>query len=158
MKTKRKSRLSPTQIIALGFLITIFVGSILLKLPIAQTGELSYLESLFTATSATCVTGHSIVDVETTFTLFGQIILLLLIQIGGLGFMLVIALILMWIGKKITLKNRILISQAVSKNDFDGIVILLRKIIKYTLTFELFGALIIATRIVPDLGWGERFI
>ena len=67
--------------------------------------------------------------------------------------MLVIALILLWIGKKITLKNRILISQAVSKTDFEGVVKLLRKIIKYTLTFELFGALIIATRIVPELGF-----
>lgn len=155
MKTKFKNKLSPTQIIAVGFLITIFIGSILLKLPISNNGNFSYLESLFTATSATCVTGHSTVDVEATFTLFGQIVLLCLIQIGGLGFILVIALIFMWLGKKMTLKNRILISQAVSKNDFQGVVRLLRKIIKYTFTFELFGALIIATRVVPELGWGE---
>ena len=158
MKIKITKKMSPTQIIVLGFLITIFIGSILLHLPISHTGELSYIDSLFTATSATCVTGHSTVDVESTFTLFGKIILMLLIQIGGLGFILVIALILMWFGKKITFKNRILISQAVSKNDFDGIVKLLRKIIKYTLTFELFGALIIATRLVPELGWGNRII
>lgn len=155
MKTKFKNKLSPTQIIAVGFLITIFIGSILLKLPISNNGNFSYLESLFTATSATCVTGHSTVDVEATFTLFGQIVLLCLIQIGGLGFILVIALIFIWLGKKMTLKNRILISQAVSKNDFQGVVRLLRKIIKYTFTFELFGALIIATRVVPELGWGE---
>ena len=153
MKTKLKNKLSPTQIIALGFLVTIFIGSILLKLPIAHNGELSYLDALFTATSATCVTGHSTVDVEATFTLFGQIIIMLLIQIGGLGFILVMALILMWLGKKITLKNRILISQSVNKNDFEGVVRLLRKILKYTLTFELFGALILATRIVPELGF-----
>lgn len=153
MKIKLMEKLSPTQIIALGFLLTIFIGSMLLKLPISHTGELSYIDSLFTATSATCVTGHSTVDIEASFTLFGKIILMLLIQIGGLGFMLVIALILMWLGKKISLKNRILISQAVSKNDFEGIVKLLRKIIKYTLTFELFGALILATRLVPEYGW-----
>lgn len=158
MKTKLKNKLSPTQIIAMGFLITIFIGSILLKLPISHNGELSYLDALFTATSATCVTGHSTVDVESTFTLFGQVIIMLLIQIGGLGFMLVIALILMWLGKKITLRNRILISQAVSKTDFEGVVKLLRKIIKYTITFESFGALILATRLVPELGWGERII
>ena len=155
MKIKLKGKLSPTQIIALGFLITIFIGSILLKLPISHKGDLSYIDSLFTATSAACVTGHSTVDVEATFTLFGQIILMLLIQIGGLGFMLVVALILIWLGKKITLKNRILISQAVSKTDFSGVVRLLKKIIKYTLTFEPFGALIIATRLVPELGWGD---
>ena len=153
MKTKLKNKLSPTQIIAMGFLITIFIGSILLKLPIAHKGELSYLDSLFTATSATCVTGHSTVDVEATFTLFGQIIIMLLIQIGGLGFILVMALILMWLGKKITLKNRILISQSVNKNDFEGVIRLLRKILKYTLTFELLGALIIATRLVPEFGF-----
>ena len=119
-------------------------------------GELSYLDSLFTATSATCVTGHSTVDVESTFTLFGQIVIMLLIQIGGLGFMLVIAIILMWLGKKITLKDRILISQSVSKNDFDGVVKLLKKILKYTFTIELLGALILATRIVPELGFRRR--
>lgn len=155
MKTKLKNKLSPTQIIAMGFLITIFIGSILLELPISHNGELSYLDSLFTATSATCVTGHSTVDVEATFTLFGQIIIMLLIQIGGLGFMLVIALILLWLGKKISFKDRILISQSVSKTDFEGTITLLKKIIKYTLTFELFGALILATRLVPEYGWGN---
>ena len=125
---KLKNKLSSTQIIALGFFVTIFIGSVLLMLPIAHNGELSYLDSLFTATSATCVTGHSTVDVESTFTLFGQIVIMFLIQIGGLGFMLIIALILMIAGKKITLKNRILISQTVSKNDYEGVVKLLKKI------------------------------
>ena len=87
MKIKLKGKLSPTQIIALGFLLTIFIGSILLKLPISHKGDLSYIDSLFTATSAACVTGHSTVDVEATFTLFGQIVIMLLIQIGGLGFL-----------------------------------------------------------------------
>ena len=158
MKIKFKNKLSATQIIALGFLVTIFIGSILLKLPISHVGELSYLDSLFTATSATCVTGHYTIDVSSTFTLFGKIIIMLLIQIGGLGFMLVIALILMWMGKKITLKNRILISHSVSKTDFEGVVKLLRKILKYTLTFELFGALILATKFVPEAGLGIRNI
>ena len=105
MKIKLMSKLSPVQIIAIGFLTTIFIGSILLMLPISHTGELSYLDSLFTATSAICVTGHATVDIESTFTLFGQIIIMLLIQIGGLGFMLVIALILMWLRKKNNFKK-----------------------------------------------------
>lgn len=83
---------------------------------------------------------------------------MILIQIGGLGFILVMALILMWLGKKISLKNRILISQSVNKNDFEGVVRLLRKILKYTLIFEFFGALIIATKLIPEFGLGERFI
>ena len=84
MKTKFMNRLSPTQIIALGFLITIFIGSLILKLPISHKGELSYMDALFTATSCTCVTGHSTVDVEATFTDFGKVIMTILIQIGGL--------------------------------------------------------------------------
>lgn len=84
MKTKFLNKFSPTQIIALGFLITIFIGSLLLKLPISHKEEISYLDALFTATSCTCVTGHTTVDVESTFTLFGKFIMMLLIQIGGL--------------------------------------------------------------------------
>lgn len=84
MKTKFMNRLSPTQIIALGFLITIFIGSLILKLPISHKGELSYIDALFTATSCTCVTGHSTVDVEATFTVFGKVVMMILIQIGGL--------------------------------------------------------------------------
>lgn len=158
MKINFKNKLSSTQIIALGFFVTIFLGSILLMLPIAHNGELTYLDSLFTATSATCVTGHSTVDVESTFTLFGQIIIMLLVQIGGLGFMLIIALILLVAGKRITLKERILISQTVNKNDYGGVVKLLKKIIKYTLVFELLGALALATKTIPEFGLGKRFI
>ena len=84
MKTKFMNRLSPTQIIALGFLITILIGSLILKLPISHKGELSYMDALFTATSCTCVTGHSTVDVEATFTVFGKVVMMILIQIGGL--------------------------------------------------------------------------
>lgn len=84
MKIKIINKLSTTQIIALGFLITIFVGSFLLMLPISHKNNLSYIDALFTATSATCVTGHSTIDIESTLTLFGQVVVLLLVQIGGL--------------------------------------------------------------------------
>jgi trk system potassium uptake protein len=86
MKTKFINRLSPTQIIALGFLITIFIGSLILKLPISRSGELSYKDAIYTATSCTCVTGLATVDIENTFTLFGKIIIMILMQIGGLRF------------------------------------------------------------------------
>lgn len=84
MKTKFSNKFSPTQIIALGFLITIFIGSLLLKLPISHKEEISYMEAFFTSTACTCITGHSIVDIAKTFTLFGKIVILILIQIGGL--------------------------------------------------------------------------
>ena len=83
---KKKLNIGSTQLIALGFLITIIIGSLLLKLPIAHVGELSYFDALFVATSATCVTGFSTVTLVDTFTLFGQIVIMSLVQIGGLRF------------------------------------------------------------------------
>lgn len=83
---KKKFNIGATQFIALGFLITIFVGSLLLKLPISHVGDLSYFDALFVATSATCVTGFSTVTLVETFTIFGQIVIMGLVQIGGLRF------------------------------------------------------------------------
>ena len=83
---KKKLNIGTTQLIALGFLTTIIIGSLLLKLPIAHVGELSYFDALFVATSATCVTGFSTVTLIDTFTLFGQIVIMSLVQIGGLRF------------------------------------------------------------------------
>lgn len=84
MNTKIKNKIGATQYIALGFLITILVGTFLLKLPISHVGKLSTFDALFVATSATCVTGLSTVVVADTFTIFGQFIIMCLIQIGGL--------------------------------------------------------------------------
>ena len=153
---KISREIGPTKILLISLIAVIIIGAFILRLPMCNNQPIKTIDSIFVATSATCVTGHSTVDVESTFTLFGQIVIMLLIQIGGLGFMLVIAIILMWLGKKITLKDRILISQSVSKNDFDGVVKLLKKILKYTFTIELLGALILATRIVPELGFRRR--
>lgn len=86
MDTKRKNKIGATQYIALGFLITILIGTILLKLPISHFGRLSTFDALFVSTSATCVTGLSTVVVADTFTIFGQFVIMCLIQIGGLRF------------------------------------------------------------------------
>lgn len=150
MFLKKMINVGPTQLIALGFLITILVGSILLKLPISHVGELSYFDSLFVATSATCITGFSTVTLVDTFTIFGQIVIMCLVQIGGLGFMLVIALILMLLSKKITLRDRILIGQTMNNNSLNGLIRLTRKILKYTFTFEIIGALFIAIDFIPE--------
>lgn len=158
MKAKKKFNIGATQLIALGFLITIIIGTILLKLPISHNGELSTFDALFVATSAACVTGLSTVILVDTFTLFGQFVIMCLVQIGGLGFMLIIALILMMLGKKITLKNRILISQSMNTNSLQGLIRLTRKVLKYTFTFEIIGALLIAIEFVPIYGFGMRFV
>ena len=82
--TKKKFNIGATQLIALGFLITILIGTILLKLPISHMGDLSTFDALFVATSATCVTGFSTVTLVDTFTIFGQVVIMCLVQIGGL--------------------------------------------------------------------------
>ena len=156
MNTNKKVKLGATQYIALGFLVVILMGTVLLKLPISHVGKLNIFDALFVSTSATCVTGLSTVSLVDNFTLFGQFVILCLIQIGGLGFMLIIALVLMTLGKKISLKNRILIGQSVNSNNLEGLVRLTRKVLKYTFTFEIIGALIIATEFVPLYGWRSR--
>lgn len=153
MDTKNK-QFGPTRIIALGFLIIILIGTFLLKLPISHVKDISTFDALFVATSATCVTGLSTVTLTETFTAFGQFIIMCLIQIGGLGFMLIVALILSILGKKITLKNRMLISQTISTDSMQGLVNLTKRIFKYTITFEILGAILIATTFVPIYGWG----
>lgn len=86
MDTKRKNKIGATQYIALGFLVIILIGTFLLKLPISHVGRLSTFDALFVSTSATCVTGLSTVVVADTFTIFGQFVIMCLIQIGGLRF------------------------------------------------------------------------
>lgn len=106
MKSKFKN-ITPTQIIAFGFLTTIIIGTIILMLPISNTGPIEVVDALFTAVSSTCVTGLTTLPISEQFTTFGKVIIMLLIEIGGLGFMVFVSLILMVFGKKISLKERI---------------------------------------------------
>ena len=105
---KKRIRLSPNQIIAIGFLSIILAGALLLMLPFStRSGQgLSFLDSLFTATSATCVTGLVVADTWTQFNLLGQLILLVLIQVGGLGYMTMVLMASMLLGRKIGLRQR----------------------------------------------------
>ncbi len=151
----KKKYITPTQIIILGFFVTILLGSILLSLPIANQKPINYVDALFTSVSATCVTGLTTLSISEQFTTFGQAVILLLIQIGGLGFMVFVALLLIILGKKISLKERILISQSLNQNTLKGMVRLTKIIFKYTLTFEVVGALLLAFVFVPIYGWGE---
>ena len=113
---KIKDYLDPPKILVLGFAIVILIGAFLLTLPIAtEDGKgLSFLNALFTATSATCVTGLVVVDTGDTFTMFGELVILLLIQIGGLGFMTFATFLFLLLGKKISLKERLLLQEALN--------------------------------------------
>ncbi|MEZ7873031.1 MAG: potassium transporter TrkG, partial [Eubacteriales bacterium] len=149
-----KFKTSSTQLIALGFLLIILLGALALSLPVAnRSGQrLQYLDALFTATSATCVTGLVVHDTYTQFSLFGQIIILLLIQIGGLGFMTVATLFLMMAKRRIGLAERGVLAETVSAFHIGGIVRLIRRILLCVGIFELTGAILLYIRFAPQMG------
>lgn len=152
-----KIRLSPPRILAGGFALIIFMGTLLLMLPVANTsGEpLPFLDALFTATSATCVTGLVVVDTGTHFTIFGQIVIAVLIQIGGLGFMTMATLVALVFKRRISYKERLILQEAMNQTSVEGIVALIRKVIIYSLTIEAVCAVLFAIRWAFDMPLGR---
>ena len=153
MKAKHRA-LSPNRALALGFLAIILAGALLLMLPIANRGGkgLSFLDSLFTATSATCVTGLVVADTWTQFNLLGQIILLALIQVGGLGYMTMMLQAALLMGKKLGLRQRSVMMESVSAQRLSDVRTLLRYILGGAALIEGAGALLLAIRFIPELG------
>lgn len=146
--------LRPAQIFAAGFAAVIFIGAILLNTTWASnTGErVGLINALFTSTSAVCVTGLVVVDTGTYYTLFGQTVIMLLIQIGGLGFMTMGTMIAFIIGRKISLRDRLLVQKALGQNTLSGVVRLARRIILGTFLLEAVGALFLSFTFVPVYG------
>jgi trk system potassium uptake protein TrkH len=144
----------PERMMALGFLGVILVGTFLLALPISAVGRRSIgiHNALFTATSAVCVTGLVVVDTGTTFTLFGKLIILLLLQIGGLGFMIFATLVMVALGRRISLRNRVLIRESMNTTSLSGLVRLSKWFSLLTIMIELAGALILSIRFIPMYG------
>lgn len=158
MGSKRKKRASQaTKIIVLSFAAVILTGTLLLMLPFASAAGEScgFVTALFTATSATCVTGLILVDTLTAWTVFGQAIILLLIQLGGLGFMTIIFFLTVQIRKKSSLSQRLMMASAFNlehMNDAAGVV---KYALKVTFTMEGTGAVILALCFAPRYGWGS---
>ena len=152
---KRKIGFSTTRLIMLSFLAAIFVGSLLLWLPISSADEVSvsYIDALFTATTATCVTGLVTLPTVSTWSVFGQIIILLLIQIGGLGIITVMAGITAALHKKMGLSDRLLIQDAFNLNSLSGLSEFIKKVIIGTFAVEGVGALCYMTVFVPKFGF-----
>lgn len=152
---KKRVKLSPTRVIALTFAAIILVGALLLSLPIAsRSGEsCGFLPALFTATSATCVTGLVLFDTWTQWSGFGQIVILCMIEIGGLGFMSAASLVVFILRRKIGLKQRMLMAQALSVSEMEGVVRLQKWVLLGSLIIQLTGALILFLRFLPDYGW-----
>ena len=148
------THLSQTQFIAYGFFTVILAGSLLLMLPFASRDGQSagFLNALFTATSATCVTGLVVADTWTQWTLFGQIVIICLIQIGGLGFITIGVGLSIVLRRKIGLKERGLLQESVNTLQIGGVVRLARKILIGTALFEGTGAVLLAFRFIPQYG------
>lgn len=152
-----RQSIRPERVLAAGFILLILVGTALLALPAATRNgrSIGVFNSLFTATSAVCVTGLVAVDTGTTFSGFGQGVLLLLIQMGGLGFMIFATMVMVALGRKITLRERMVIRESMNTATLSGLVRLTRAYTLLTLLIELAGALLLAIRFVPRFGWGQ---
>lgn len=151
---KRLPKLTYTQLIAAGFLGIIAVGSLLLCLPVSSKAGLwtPYINSLFTATSATCVTGLIIYDTFSHWSAFGQLVILLMIQIGGIGFMTIITLFSLILRRQISLHERKLIMQSAGSLQVGGVVSLIKKVALATFIIEGMGAILLSFRFVPEMG------
>jgi len=147
-----KTTLSPPRVLALGFLGLILAGSVLLLLPISSRGGCSVEDAVFTATSAVCVTGLIVKDTPVDFTVFGQLVIMVLIQLGGLGYMTSASIIPLVMGKKIGLGQRVLIKEALNTLTLEGVVRFTKVVLKVTLFLELCGALMLSAVFIPDLG------
>ena len=150
----KKRSLSTTQIILLSFLIAILVGSALLSLPISSaTGEaVPYIDALFTATTSTCVTGLVTVPTVSTWSVFGQVVILILIQIGGLGIITIMTGLMMLVNRKLGIGDRLLLQDAFNLNTMAGLIKFVKNVLFGTLIVEGIGALLYMFVFIPDFG------
>ncbi len=155
LAAKRRKSLNPTRIIALVFCAIILLGAVLLTLPAASRSGIScgFRPALFTATSATCVTGLVLYDTWSQWSGFGQIVILSLIEIGGLGFMSAASVFVFFLRKKVGLKQRLIMAQALNLNDMEGVVRLQKIVLTGSLSVEALGALILTVRFWPEFGF-----
>lgn len=156
-----KPRLSQTQVISLGFFIIITIGTLLLMLPFSSSdGKATpFLDCVFTATSASCVTGLVTVDTFTHWSLFGKLVILAMIQIGGLGFMTIATFFFLLINRRLGLRGREILSESISSIQLGGILGLAKRIIAVTAVVEVTGAVLLSLRFCPQFGfWRGAFM
>lgn len=148
---KRTLHWTPARVLVTGFLFIISIGTLLLKLPVslAPGHSISFVDALFTATSAVCVTGLVVVDVGTTFSAFGQGVIISLVQIGGIGFMSVALLFYLMLGKKISLRERLILQESINANSMEGIVRTIRRVIIFVVIIQS------SATVVLTLHWGQ---
>jgi trk system potassium uptake protein len=150
-------KIKPVQILVIGFAIVILIGACILTLPVASSKGVStpFIDALFTATTSVCVTGLITVDTGTHWSYFGKTVIMILIQVGGLGFMTFATLISLIIGKRITLQERLVMAEAMNTFSLQGLVKLARYILLFTFSVEGIGALLLSTVFIPEFGIGK---
>lgn len=149
------SHLNPSVTVVLSFFVLILVGTVLLKLPIATTETISWLNTLFTATSAVTVTGLIVVDTGTAFTLFGQTVIMFLMQLGGLGLMTSAVSIFFIFKRKIGMQQRNLIRASLNQDSSGGIIRLVRYLLFFSLSIELIGFILLSIKWIPEFGFSK---
>ena len=151
---KKKRTLSTTQIIMLSFLAVILAGSILLSLPVSSASgtPVPYLDALFTATTATCVTGLVTLPTVTTWSVFGQAVILVLIQVGGLGVVTILCAVMLMLNRRMGIGERLLLQDAFNLSSLSGIIRFVKRVLLGTFLVEGAGALLYMTVFVPEFG------
>lgn len=152
---KQIIKLTPPQLLVSIFGGGIIIGALLLMMPFSTTEPIRWVDALFTSTSAMTVTGLAVVDTGTRFTVIGQTIIMLLIQIGGLGIMSFAVLIFMMLGKKIGFKERMLVQQALNQTSVGGVVLLVKRLFIFSFLIEFAALIFLAIRWVPEFGWSK---
>ncbi len=154
-RMQRLTRLNPSQLLVVVFAAGIVLGTVLLKLPFATHESVRWLDALFIAASAMTVTGLATVDPGSTFTTFGQTIIALLIQLGGLGIMSFAILIYMVLGRKIGIKERLVMQHALNQTSLGGVVNLVKHLFLFSILIEFVAMVFLSIRWVPEFGWSK---
>lgn len=150
-------RPSPPQVMASGFILIILIGAQLLSRPVSFTSDkpISYLDALFMSASATCVTGLTILNTGTHFSTFGQVVIIALAQIGGLGFMTMATLFALLFRKRISFRERLILQESMNYGSTEGIVRMIRKVLLYALVIELSGAVLLSSYFMLEMPVGQ---
>ena len=151
--TRRVIDIPPPAVLALLYALLIVTGASVLKLPFAGSGPVSWADAVFTATSAVTVTGLSVVDIGSQFTLFGQVVIMILIQLGGLGLMTFAALVLSMLGVRVGISHKVFLREDLNQTSLDNLLHLVVVILRVVLLCELIGALLLCTVFVPEFGF-----
>src|SRR5690606_3568075 len=158
LKQHRTINLSPPSLLALGFLGLILIGSLLLMLPIAHQGDISWLQAIFTATSAVTITGLSVVNVGEAYTVFGQVVIMFLLQCGGLGFMTFAILAVMSLAPKIGLNQQVMAQESIGQTSLNKVSFTIKAVFLYSLFFEAIGTLILTLSWLREYPFSEALV